>query len=248
MVLQNFRKSGVQTDCLCILSGRIEEVVLRFTRSRPIQGGGIVSSPDVTQRKAETCWEHAMKKTCTQRYILDLGLRRDKRLAVLLTHLTRLVNMTTLLHYLLLLAAGSVADANYGVPNLSRRDRAAALRDEGFGISTKTPLPSGPPPPHQLQSRDLKPDSPGVSYHWAGSVVPPPSGENITSVTATMTLPELTAPGDVREGPGGEYFLYVWVGIDGLESVDPGECNSLWQTGFAGQIKNGVTSWWGWVC
>lgn len=99
-----------------------------------------------------------------------------------------------------------------------------------------------------------------MSYHWAGAVVPPSSGENITSVTATMTLPELSAPlaeedasddddDIVRTGPSGEYFLYVWVGIDGLQSVDPGTCNALWQTGFAGQVnKNGETTWWGWVC
>lgn len=135
---------------------------------------------------------------------------------------------STLVHSLLWLAATGTAA---GVA--SRKERAAALRDEYF---------SG------IQGRDLKPSTPGVSYHWAGAVVPPPEGENITSVTATITLPDLTAPEDVHQGPGGEYFLYVWVGIDGLETVDPGDCNSLWQTGFAGQIKNGVTTWWGWVC
>lgn len=158
--------------------------------------------------------------------------------------------LTNLVQCLLLLAASSVANAQDGVPRMSKKERAAALRNEHFGNPTKesSSSPANPPRSSVLQNRDLKPDSPGVSYHWAGTVVPPPSGENITSVTATMTLPELVAPDDVREGPGGEYFLYVWVGIDGLESVDPGDCNSLWQTGFAGQIKNGVTTWWGWVC
>lgn len=155
------------------------------------------------------------------------------------------MHFSTLLQSLLLLAATGIAAASQnGAPSISRKERATALRDEHFGNPRERSSLSAP----TIQSRDLKPSSPGVSYHWAGAVVPPPSGENITSVTATMTLPELSAPEDVREGPGGEYFLYVWVGIDGLESVDPGECNSLWQTGFAGQIKNGVTTWWGWVC
>lgn len=154
------------------------------------------------------------------------------------------MNFPTLLHSLLLLAATSIATGEHHVPpSISRRERAAALRDEHFG-SPSTPRSSPP----LVQGRDLKPSSPGVSYHWAGAVAPPPAGENITSVTATMTLPELTAPEGVREGPGQEYFLYVWVGIDGLDSVDPGECNALWQTGFAGQIVDGVTTWWGWVC
>lgn len=154
-------------------------------------------------------------------------------------------------------AAATSTSAAQRKPSL--RERAAALRDAHFGnvVSKEQPHSQGLPPPSTstrsrglLQSRDdLKPDTPGVSYHWAGAVVPPPSSdENITSVTATMTLPELTAPEDVRTGPSGEYFLYVWVGIDGLEAVDPGTCNALWQTGFAGQIKNGVTTWWGWVC
>lgn len=139
---------------------------------------------------------------------------------------------------LLLLAAAVQTRA----AKASLRERAAALRDEYFGKKSFITSSS------TIQGRDLKPDTPGVSYHWAGAVVPPPSGENITSVTATMVLPDLAVPNDVRTGPSGEYFLYVWVGIDGLESVDPGSCNALWQTGFAGQIKNGVTTWWGWVC
>jgi hypothetical protein len=154
------------------------------------------------------------------------------------------MHISTLLHSLLLLAATVIAGPHIGAPNTPLKERAKALRDEHFGNPKKMFSPSSP----NIQSRDLKPSSPGVSYHWAGAVVPPPSGERITSVTATMTLPELSAPEGVRVGPGGEYFMYVWVGIDGLESVDPGECNSLWQTGFAGQIKNGVTTWWGWVC
>lgn len=160
-----------------------------------------------------------------------------------LTHEYLKMNLSTLIQSLLLLAATSVhADAahHHGTPRPSRKERAAALRDQHFGSSA---------PSHALQHRDLKPDAPGVSYHWAGAVVPPPStAENITSVTATMTLPELTAPDGVREGPSDEYFLYVWVGIDGLDSVDPGDCDALWQTGFAGQIVDGVTTWWGWVC
>lgn len=152
------------------------------------------------------------------------------------------MNFLTLVGALSLLAATGRAASGHGVPSLSRRERAAALRDEHFGgLSNKASTP-------RIQSRDLKPSAPGVSYHWAGAVVPPPSGENITSVKATMTLPELTEPDGVRAGPSGEYFAYVWVGIDGLDSVDPGDCNALWQTGFAGQIKNGVTTWWGWVC
>lgn len=156
---------------------------------------------------------------------------------------------STLAQCLVLLATSSTVAARNGMPSMSKKERAAAIRNEYFRNPTKEASPSPLEVPRSsLQTRDLKPESPGVSYHWAGTVVPPPSGENITSVTATMTLPELVAPEDVRTGPGGEYFLYVWVGIDGLESVDPGECNSLWQTGFAGQIKNGVTTWWGWVC
>lgn len=152
-----------------------------------------------------------------------------------------MMNFSTLLQTLLLLAATGLSATQPGTPKLSLRERAAALRDEHFGNK----LASKKTPPTQSS---LKPSTPGVSYHWAGAVVPPPAGENITSVTATMTLPELTAPEDVRTGPSGEYFLYVWVGIDGLEAVDPGECDALWQTGFAGQIVDGVTTWWGWVC
>lgn len=152
------------------------------------------------------------------------------------------MTFSTLLQCLLLLAASGIDAAQHEKP-MTRRERAAALRNEHFGSLNR----AAPQPP--LQSRDLKPDEPGVSYHWAGAVVPSPStSENITSVTATMTLPELTAPENVGEGPSGEYFLYVWVGIDGLDSVDPGECDALWQTGFAGQIVDGVTTWWGWVC
>lgn len=161
------------------------------------------------------------------------------------------MNFSTFVHSLLLLAATSISAAQHGVPSASRRERAAALRNNRFGNpgrrSSSSPL--APPQSPLIQSRgDLKPSAPGVSYHWAGAVVPTPSGENITSVTATMTLPELTAPDDVGVGPAGEYCLYVWVGIDGLQNVDPGTCNSLWQTGFAGQIANGVTTWWGWAC
>ncbi|CAN8099679.1 unnamed protein product [Discula destructiva] len=152
------------------------------------------------------------------------------------------MNLLTFTKSLLLLAAIGVDAVQNGQPKLSRKQRAAALRDAHFGNPNTEPS-------NTLQSRDLKPSEAGLSYHWAGAVVPPPSAtENITSVTATMTLPELTVPDGVREGPSGEYFLYVWVGIDGLESVDPGECDSLWQTGFAGQIVDGVTTWWGWVC
>lgn len=151
------------------------------------------------------------------------------------------MHFSTFTFALLLLAATGTSAAQPGSAKLSLRERAAALRDEHFANFASTEGSS-------IQGRDLKPDTPGVSYHWAGAVVPPPSGENITSVTATMTLPDLTAPDGVRTGPSGEYFLYVWVGIDGLEDVDPGTCNALWQTGFAGQIKNGVTTWWGWVC
>lgn len=152
------------------------------------------------------------------------------------------MNSAILMHSLQLLAAVGIAAGQPGAASASRRERAAALRNAHFGDSTqRSPSPS-------IQGRDLIPSSPGASYHWAGAVVPPPSGENITSVTATMTLPDLTAPEDVREGPGGEYFLYVWVGIDGLDSVDPGDCTALWQTGFAGEIVDGVTTWWGWVC
>lgn len=165
------------------------------------------------------------------------------------------MNFSTLLHSLLLLAATGIAPASGEHSASSRKERAAALRNEHFGglggheKSTSRSSSPSPPPQGLVQSRDLKPSAPGVSYHWAGAVVPSPSAdENITSVTATMTLPELAEPEGVREGPGHEYFLYVWVGIDGLDSVDPGECDALWQTGFAGQIVNGVTTWWGWVC
>lgn len=158
------------------------------------------------------------------------------------------MKFSTVANCLLVSALSGGVLAHQDVPKLSRKQRAAALRDERFGKPSKTSSESLRDPSPLIHSRDLKPSAPGVSYHWAGAVVPPPEGENITSVTATMTLPELTAPEDVREGPGGEYFLYVWVGIDGLESVDPGDCNSLWQTGFAGQIEDGVTTWWGWVC
>lgn len=151
-----------------------------------------------------------------------------------------MMKISTFVQSLLLLAATGISAAQVDMLNASPRERAAMLRDKHFSKPTSKKS--------SIQGRDLKPSEPGVSYHWAGAVVPPPSGENITSVTATMTLPELTVPDGVRTGPSGEYFLYVWVGIDGLESVDPGTCNALWQTGFAGQIKNGVTTWWGWVC
>lgn len=153
--------------------------------------------------------------------------------------------LSLFLRLVLLVAGSRLIHGQLDRSSLSLRDKALALRDEHFRS-----LDSGKATSQSthIQRRDLKPSTPGTSYHWAGSVVPPPAGENITTVTATMTLPDLTEPEDVRVGPAGEYFLYVWVGIDGLESVDPGECDALWQTGFAGQIKNGVTTWWGWVC
>lgn len=194
--------------------------------------------------------------TCWTRGVLRLALSRTRcqkpgHLTAWSQYQAYKMNWSTLVHSLLLLAATGVATGEHGergVPSVPRKERAAALRNEYLGGSSKRSSSSSSSSSPLVQSRDLKPSSPGVSYHWAGAVVPPPPGENITSVTATITLPELAEPGDVREGPGGEYFLYVWVGIDGLDSVDPGDCNALWQTGFAGQIVDGVTTWWGWVC
>ncbi|PSR82758.1 peptidase A4 family-domain-containing protein [Coniella lustricola] len=163
------------------------------------------------------------------------------------------MSLSSILQLLLLLGcSGSArAEGQLRTSSVSPRARAAALRDEHFsklGQATDAKVSESLLSMPSIKARDLIPSEPGTSYHWAGAVVPPPSGENITTVTATMTLPDLVAPEDVRQGPGGEYFLYVWVGIDGLDSVDPGDCTALWQTGFAGQIKNGVTTWWGWVC
>lgn len=152
----------------------------------------------------------------------------------------------TALQTLLLFASSCVATDRSDSSRTTLKERAAALRNKHFSqLNQKAPVSD---PISDLGGRSLIPSESGVSYHWAGAVVPPPSGENITSVTATLTLPDLTAPKDVRTGPSGEYFLYVWVGIDGLDSVDPGDCTALWQTGFAGQIKDGITTWWGWVC
>jgi hypothetical protein len=120
---------------------------------------------------------------------------------------------------------------------LSKKDQVAAIRDAHFDSmrsrphSRETTRTTGVDPPNTSS----------YSSNWAGADVVNPSGETFKSVTATMKLPTLTAP-STPEGPGDEYFLYVWVGIDG------DGCSALWQTGFAGQIQNGVTSWWGWVC
>jgi hypothetical protein len=96
----------------------------------------------------------------------------------------------------------------------SKKDRAAAVRDRHFNNLGKNSI------------EDAVPTTSATSSNWAGAELTPPSGETFQSITATMTLPELTAP-DVAEGPADEYFLYVWVGIDG-----DGACSdALWQTG-----------------
>ncbi|KAH8803401.1 peptidase A4 family-domain-containing protein [Xylogone sp. PMI_703] len=118
---------------------------------------------------------------------------------------------------------------------LSNKKRAAAIRNEHFAKLNKNSLSSA-------SRDDVDPNASEFDSNWAGATISPPSGETFKSVTATMTLPSLTKPPQ-SAGPGGEYFLYVWVGIDG-----DGDCDALWQTGFAGQIEDGVTSWWGWVC
>jgi hypothetical protein len=125
-------------------------------------------------------------------------------------------------------------------PSMSAKDQAAAVRAAFFGrrdevaTGTETSTPSSSP------AADPNPKT--TDLNWAGAVLSPPNGEHWHEVTATVTLPHLSNP-DTPVGPGGDYFLYVWVGIDG-----DGDCGGLWQTGFAGQIENGVTSWWGWVC
>lgn len=119
----------------------------------------------------------------------------------------------------------------------SKKERAAAARNEHFSKLGKKS--------YSRESRDdVEPNTIVTSPNWSGATITPPSGQTFKSVTSTMTLPKLTEPNQAV-GPGGEYFLYVWVGIDG-----DGDCGSdgLWQTGFAGQIDDGVTSWWGWVC
>jgi len=118
---------------------------------------------------------------------------------------------------------------------LSNKERAVAVRNEHF---SKLGKKSRSRAPHS----DVDPNSTETDANWAGATISPPSGETFKSVTAIMTLPPLAQP-DEAVGPGDEYFLYVWVGIDG-----DGDCNALWQTGLAGQIEDGVTSWWGWVC
>lgn len=122
---------------------------------------------------------------------------------------------------------------------LSNRERAAAVRDEHFNnLGRKSSSSTS----RTRRDDDADPNTAEYDSNWSGVTVTPPTGETFQTVTSTMTLPKLTAP-DQSVGPGGEYFLYVWVGIDG-----DGDCGGLWQTGFAGQIDEGVESWWGWVC
>ncbi|RFU25544.1 hypothetical protein B7463_g10799, partial [Scytalidium lignicola] len=129
-----------------------------------------------------------------------------------------------------LMSSSSQADRR-----LSNKERAVAVRSEHFSKLNK-----------KSRSRalldDVDPNSTESDSNWSGATISPPTGRTFKSVTATMTLPKLTRPNEPT-GPSDEYFLYVWVGIDGDR-----DCDALWQTGFAGQIENGVTSWWGWVC
>ena len=153
------------------------------------------------------------------------------------------MKFSTLVQSVLLLAATSMAVAPPrphpmlgGPSSLSKKERAAAVRNEHFSKLGKKSRSRAP------RDGEEDPNSTETDSNWSGATIVPPSGETFKSVSATMTLPTLKEP-TTAVGPGGEYILYVWVGIDG-----DGDCDALWQTGFAGQIDDGVVSWWGWVC